>query len=395
MTVTIISAFNPVGSSSFKSSSALSELSMTTLVFDKAFFGKIFNINLGGTEKSTERGREFLHLITSLLSLEIYSPTYDKVIHHVTPDRVLSVQLRGEVLLLSIKSDQKSPTTLRLEGKNLDKLVTALTPISSAAEPPRVLQAVMQVLPSMRLPVPVMPVYERLTGIIDHFFQLLEANQTATPPIIDIIACLYKARFQGGSSSLAGRELEILEQELHLKVIMHWLRAIQRAVNIPDISHDYIGRIVVNLANIIGVMAESAGINVQQLIAASIFFYDERNGAGVVSEAQKLDPVLKAKLAETRDPSMAGDLADRFYDFVIITIAARILAVYVTEIEELRNACVDRVMAEGPAQIERATEKMNAAGKGLIGDMLRRMTDRRYEPAFQYVFALWPLRDVR
>jgi hypothetical protein len=223
---------------------------------------------------------------------------------------------------------------------------------------------------------------------------MLETTQTATTAIVDIIACLYKARFKGGDDSTPGRNLEVLQQELELKVLMHWLRAIQRAVNLPDVSHEYIGRIVVNLANMIGIMGDAVSIDVQQLLAASVFFFDERNGAGVVVEAQKIDPILKAKWGETRDPSTIGDLADRFYDFVIITIAARILAVYVTEIDALRNACVDRVMATEPEQIERAQEKMNAAGKGLIGDMLRRMTDRRFEPVFQYVFALWPLREV-
>jgi hypothetical protein len=365
-----------------------------TLVFDKAYFGKIFNVHVVGTEKSQERGREYHHLMTSLLSFEIHTPTYDRIVHHVTSDRMLSVQHRGDLLQVSFKGETKGTSVVRLEGSNLETLCTALTPIGSNQEPPRVVYSLTKVLPSLRLSVSLQELNVSLTGIADHFFQMLETTQTATTAIVDIIACLYKARFKVGDDSTPGRNLEILQQELELKVLMHWLRAIQRAVNLPDVSHEYIGRIVVNLANMIGIMAEAVSIDVQQLLAASVFFFDERNGAGVVVEGQKIEPMIKAKWNETRDASTIGDLADRFYDFVIITIAARILAVYVTEIEALRNACVDRVMATEPDQIERAQQKMNAAGRGLIGDMLRRMTDRRYEPVFQYVFALWPLREV-
>jgi hypothetical protein len=133
---------------------------------------------------------------------------------------------------------------------------------------------------------------------------------------------------------------------------------------------------------VIGIAAEEVGIAVQQPLAADVLFYDER----VVVEAQRIEPLVNAKWTETRDGSPECALADR---------SARIVAVYATEAEALRKVCVDRVMAADSAQIKRATEKINAGGKGPIREMLRTMNDWRYKNIFQSVFALCPLREVR
>jgi hypothetical protein len=369
-------------------------MSENSSIFDRSFFGKIFSVTLASSDKSASKDRD-LHLITTLLAFDIYSSTYDKVLHHITVDRIASVQTKNSAVLVSLKSEGKSATVIRIENQDFKLLLAALTPIPSNAEVHRPSRALETILPALQLKYSQQELFSALTSTSDSLFRLLETTQTSPNTVIDIFSCLYKARFPRGDTVAPLENLELLKREIELKIMMHWLRAIQRAVNLPDVTHEYIGRIVVNLANMIGIMADVVDIDAQQLLAASVFFYDERNGTGVIQEAEKLDPIIKGKWGETRKPSTIGDLADRFYDFVIIAIAARVLGVYPTAIEELRDACVDRVMAEDPDVIRITTEKMNAAGKGLINDMLRWMTERRYEPIFHYVFALWPLRDVK
>jgi hypothetical protein len=123
----------------------------------------------------------------------------------------------------------------------------------------------------------------------------------------------------------------------------------------------------------------------------TLYFVQESEVSHVKREAQALERIIMAQIP---DRSTIGDLADWFYDFVIIAFAARILQVSGTEIDALRDACVKRVMAKADTEIEDATRNMNGCAKSLVKDMLIRMNDRRYDPAFQYVFALWPLAGV-
>jgi hypothetical protein len=162
-------------------------------------------------------------------------------------------------------------------------------------------------------------------------------------------------------------------------------------VALTDVSHDYISRIVVNLANTIAIVGDTLDIDAQQLLAASVFFYDEHGGSGAAAEADNIARLAQAKLFDIQE-SIRDELTGRLYDWTILAIAGRILAVYVHDIEVLRNCCVERVMSTDKQALD---NKMYRAAKMLIGDMLRKMNDRRFEPAFQYVFALWPLKDVK
>jgi hypothetical protein len=361
---------------------------MGTQVFDKTFFGRIFNVTLAGSDKSKERSRQSLHLITSLLAFEIYSPSYDKVVQRVTCDRVVSVNTKGDTLTVTCKSDQKSNMTIKLECDKVKDLEVALVPVPANREAPKVSLAMSAVLPSLQLNYSLGEVNAELTKIVDRFLTTLEYAAGSTPPIVGILLCVYKSRFR---SAEPRRHVEILSAELRLRFLLHWTAAVQKAASLTDVSHEYLSRIVVNLANTTAIVGDTLDIDAQQLLAASVFFYDEHNASGAAAEADKIARLAQGKLFSIQEGTR-DELSDRLYDWTILAIAGRILAVYVHDIEVLRNCCVERVMATSRQALD---NKMYKAAKMLIGDMLRKMNDRRFEPAFQYVFALWSLKDVK
>jgi hypothetical protein len=311
-------------------------------------------------------------------------------VQRVTCDRVLSVVAKDGSLAVHMKPDARGTAALKLECDKLAQLEAALRPVSSGQAPRKRSLAMSRVLPSLRLNYSVHELQSDLTQIIDRLLTTLESHAGSIPAIIDIFSCVYKVRFQGGDPR---SDLVTLSAELSLRLLLHWTAAIRRAVALVGVTHDYVSRIVVNLANTIAVVADPLDIDAQQLVAASIFFYDERNGGGVADEGEKIAKAIRAKLAISRD-GPADYLTDRLYDMTILAVVGRLLNVYIFDIEQLRDACVERALGES-TKTEEQDEAMNRVAKIFIGDVLRRMNDKRFDPIFQYLFAIWPLKDSK
>jgi hypothetical protein len=158
-----------------------------------------------------------------------------------------------------------------------------------------------RVLPSLRLS------YSELTKIIEGPLRALDSPARSNLAIADIFSCVYKVRFQSGDPGIA---LYALSTELSLRFLLHWTAAIQRAVALSGVTHDCVSRMVLNLANTIAVLADTLDIDTQQLVAASVFFYDERAGAGVAHEGENIATAIQVKLSICHD-GQRGYLTDR------------------------------------------------------------------------------------
>jgi hypothetical protein len=83
-------------------------------------------------------------------------------------------------------------------------------------------------------------------------------------------------------------------------------------------------------------------------------------------------------------------LIDQLYDVVLLAICARILNVYPSDVDVLRDLYMEKVLAD--EENPESDQKIRDAVKRLVSGMIGRFNDRRYDREFQYVFALWPLQ---
>jgi hypothetical protein len=207
--------------------------------------------------------------------------------------------------------------------------------------------------------------------------------------IVDVFASLYIIRFGVRD---AAASLQAFAQELKLRFLLLWIRAMLKAVSLTDVHPEYVGRMAVHLGNSVALVGESIGLDVESLMAAAVYLYESKDGNGVVREGEKLELAVHEMFVASRaaDGTEADQFVDRLYDVAILAVCGRIVNVYPNDLEALRDVCVARVLRT--AGIAETTSQLDQSVNLLLGDILWRFTDKRYEPPFQYVFALWPLR---
>jgi hypothetical protein len=357
----------------------------------RAWYGKIFDVTLSGADKPKASSAGALHLMTSPSALELYSPSYDRLVQRVPTDRIAAVYAKGGSVLVSYRADGKSaPLSLRLECAKPAKLAVALQPVAAGKAHARESHAVQRILAGIPRAA---EIAQQLHALCDRLLALLASQLQSNPALVDIASCLYRARF--GSADPAA-SVALLNQELKLRLLIVWARAMLKAASLHDkgLHPEYVGRMAVHLADTIGAISESLQpqLDATKLLAATVYLYETGDPKGVLLEAERFELTAhehfcqsKARAEATADPRI-----DRLYDIALLAVCARILNVYPSDVDVLRDICMEMVLARDK-NVD-WEQKIGESVELLISGMIGRFNDRRYDREFQYVFALWPLQ---
>ena len=340
--------------------------------FDKAYFGKIFDVIPAGEKKKHQPQ----HIVTSWLYLDVYSSNFSKRLHHINSHNVSNVSVKNDTVTIHMKD-----TPLKYETDNPDELKAAATPIIFEKESIAPFQAP-KIFQSMGISLSDAETLKNKCGeAAQQLFQLLMKRPPESPSVppflIDLFACIMKARHVERQEPFSALEAAVKGLRMHIMTI--WLDAVITAAQLEDIEQEYIDRIIVNLAETIAALGDANGISTRQFVSATAFYYEQKSTAGVVREAKRLQEEL-SQLVDT------APIVQRLYLMATVAHSARIAGTLVYTGDRIRDLAVEMVTSMSESGY---TEAIDDVIRTSVGDMLRRLNDRRYEPEFQHVFALW------
>lgn len=341
--------------------------------FDKAYFGKIFDVIPAGEKKKHQPQ----HIVTSWLYLDVYSSNFSKRLHHINSHAVANVSVKNDTVTIHMKD-----TPLKYETDNPDELKAAATPI--IFEQNSVVQScqALKIFQSMGISLSDAETLKNKCGeAAQQLFELLTKRAPESPSVppylIDLFACIMKARQVERQEPFSALEAAAKGLRMHFMTV--WLDAVITAASLEDIEQEYIDRIIVNLAETIATLGDANGISTRQFVSATAFYYEQKSTAGVVREAKRLQEEL-SKLVET------APIVQRLYLMATVAHSARVVGTLVYTGDRIRELAVEMVTSMSEAEYAEAIDDVIRTS---VGDMLRRLNDRRYEPEFQHVFALW------
>ena len=414
-----------------------------TLMFTKKFQNKIFDGFLSsGDVKAKSAART--HLIISYLYFDIYSETWDKVIKRVTTDKFGNAFIKDDCVVIEIKNE-KEP--IRFHTRKTNELLQALKLTTASQENQAESLSLTKILPTINLSDlrTDKDFYSDLVNIANDFISVLGGStaptasvskvaSSASHPLADCLACIYKIRFGSldppKTITDINNNLAILTRELRLTFLSIWIASLELASQL-QVNKDFLLRLIASLGNSVALIASTVetDINLAQLLGACAYFCDGGNIAGVYHECKKATDSLATAFANSRRPPSqsnasnqqaqeAGnkstasvsslpklspptsapckkpEFSDKLFSTTIMEFAGKLTDIYSFDLESLADAMMKLVIDTGNQEMpppERIAE-LEVHMKSFSGDMLRKLKDRRYDPLFQYVFAMWVLR---
>lgn len=413
-----------------------------TLMFTKKYQNKIFDGFLSSGDvkaKSTAR----THLIISYLYFDIYSENWDKVIKRVTTEKFGNASLKDDCVVIEIKNE-KEP--IRFHTRKTNELLQALKLTTASQENQTESLSLTKILPTINLSDirTDKDFYQDLANIANDFLSILggstasaavsgpKISASSNQPLADCLACIYKIRFGSLDPPKTifdiNNNLTILSRELRLTFLSIWIQSLELASQL-QVNKDFLLRLIASLGNSVALVAGTieTDINLSQLLGACAYFCDGGNIAGVYHECKKATDSIATAFANSRRPppqtnsanpqnqdpgnksSSASlpkmsappsaickrpEFSDKLFATTIMEFAGKLTDIYSYDLESLAETLMRIVIDTGNQEIpppERIAE-MEAQMKSFSGDMLRKLKDRRYDPLFQYVFAMWVLR---
>ena len=361
------------------------------LMFTKKYQNKIFNGHLNSADAKS-KNTAHVHLIISYLYFDIYNDVWDKVIRHVTVDKFNGASVKDDYVQIDIKNEPKDP--IKFHTNKTDQLLAALKLTTMSQENQKEALSLTKIIPMLKLPgMQPADFYSELNTIVSEFMTILNQSATPSPPIVDALCCAYKVRF--GSSDDVQNNLKILKKELRLIFLSIWISSLELASQL-QVNKDFLLRLIASLGNSVALMVPSAEVNLDQLLGACAYYCDGGNIAGVYHECKKATELITTALTEIRKTNVMEkyEFCDKLYAITIMLISGKLTDLYSFDLESLSeeivnvSSAVGHLMNPSPAVIGEIDSQM----KSFSGDMLRKLKDRRYEPQFQYVFAMWVLR---
>lgn len=417
---------------------------MSELVFIKKYQNKIFDGFLINSDAKVKHGTP-IHLIITPNYFDIYNDVWDKRLKRVTCDKFGKAYVKDDCIIIEVKND-KDPMKIQPK-KNAQELAEALTlaPSNSTQFDPKETLAYTKVLPSINLGTirSTADLYSDLKNISAEFLNILtpsvsktstglntataggstqvEQPQSAASRInlcfVDLLICIYQVRFgnrKPASTTEINNNIGILYKELRLTFLKIWVDSLEHASRL-QINKDFLVRLISALGNSIALMIEfRSDVNLEQLLGACAYYCDGGNIAGVYHECKKAADAIanaKAALRAVADSSTlsSGDksanrfsapcempeYADKLYSIAIMLMAGKLTEIYQFDFDSLTEETVNIVTVTGAQSTPKPQQmdKLDLQMKSFSGDMLRKFKDRRYEPLFQYVFAMWVLRE--
>lgn len=412
------------------------------LMFTKKYQNKIFDGFLSSGDvkaKSTAR----THLIISYLYFDIYSETWDKVIKRVTTDKFGSATLKDDCVVIEIKNE-KEP--IRFHTRKTNELLQALKLTTASQENQTESLSLSKILPMINLNdiKNEKDFYTDLVNIANDFLNILggsnpanspgqKASASTNQPLANCLACIYKVRFGSLDPPKTifdiNNNLTILSRELRLTFLSIWIQSLELASQL-QVNKDFLLRLIASLGNSVALVAQTieSDINLSQLLGACAYFCDGGNIAGVYHECKKATDSIATAFANSRRASSQGnqqnsqtqeqqnkqasaaslpkmsappsapckkpEFCDKLFTTTIMEFAGKLTDIYSFDLDTLAETLMKIVIDTGNQDQpppERIAE-MEVQMKSFSGDMLRKLKDRRYDPLFQYVFAMWVLR---
>ncbi|KAH0795039.1 hypothetical protein GPJ56_001065 [Histomonas meleagridis] len=330
-----------------------------------------------------------VHILTSSFYFDVVSNHWGKILYHITTEHFVSVSYKGKVV--TIVYDGKS--TLKLTCQTCDKaikLVDALQLEPAETPPtPREVYATTKVLTQLNLePDEVTKINSELTTLITKLLNKIDNSVAFNPCFSDILSCVYRIRFPRGDIN---KNISSLKSELYLYFLLLFVNSLERASQLKS-SRDYLIRIVGNLGNTISIIADDLRINVKHLLGACNLYCEGGSVAGIYNESKKLQVTVMEKFADERKDLEIKDftLIDKIFSIAVMVICGGLAGVYQFSIDTLTKEIVEYVCSIRSGRITE-TSKLDLQMKIFAGDMLRCCNETRYEPEFQYVFAIWVL----
>lgn len=417
-----------------------------TLMFTKKFQNKIFDGFLSSGDVKTKSSSR-THLIISYLYFDIYSETWDKVIKRVTTDKFGNAYLKDDYVVIEVKNE-KEP--IRFHTRKSNELLQALKLTTASQENQSESLSLTKILPTINLSDlrTDKDFYSDLVNIANDFISVLggstasssapsgpKSTNSSIQPLADCLACIYKIRFGSldppKTISDINNNLAILARELRLTFLSIWVSSLELASQL-QVNKDFLLRLIASLGNSVALIAATIEneINLSQLLGACAYFCDGGNIAGVYHECKKAtdsiatafsnsrrppsaqpnssnqqnpDAGNKATISSTSLPKLSApasapckrpEFSDKLFTTTIMEFAGKLTDIYSFDLESLADTIMKIVIDTGNQEmppLERIAE-LDVQMKSFSGDMLRKLKDRRYDPLFQYVFAMWVLR---
>ena len=348
-------------------------------VFDKAYFGKIFHVKVPREKKKQKE----MHIITSWFYLDIYSDNFGRRLHHIAVRSIDSVGVKNDVITIHVK--EKEP--LKFECDNMEELKAAITPVDFKREVTQVFRA-HDIFAAMGISGDTLN--KKLFAAAKQFYELVYngsiEDKNLPAAMSDILACLFKLKHSANPDP--DKTIEELVKGLKLHFLLVWIEAVNTAASLGDVDEEYIRRVIVYLSETIIFLGDSLQIQTKQFASAVAFYYEQKNKLGIVHESKKMQTAAKEMLS----PDSESATLRRLYETAVVMFAARLSGCYLYNTDTLRDLAVKLVLEKDEAKYAQAIDQTISV---TIGDMLRRLNDKRYESAFQFVFALWKMRDAK
>ncbi|OHT00078.1 hypothetical protein TRFO_33315 [Tritrichomonas foetus] len=361
------------------------------LMFTKKYQNKIFDGFLGSADTKA-KNNSHVHLIISYLYFDIYNDVWDKIIRHVSVDKFASATLKDDCVIIEIKNEPKDP--IKFHTHKASELMAALKLSTITQENLKESISLTRIIPTFNLQnKSPNDFYTELANVANAFLMILNPGATTCTPINDALCCIYKSRFANPND--VENNMKILAKELKLNFLSVWISSLELASQL-QVNKDFLLRLIAALGNSVALISESAEINLEQLLGACAYYCDGGNIAGVYHECKKATETIATALTEIRRVNTGDkyEFSDKLYAITIMLIAGKLTDLYAFDLESLAEITLDVTNETGtqenppPERIIELDQQM----KSFSGDMLRKLKDRRYEPLFQYVFAMWVLR---
>ena len=368
------------------------------------YWGSIFRVTYALQEKVTKNMKPGV-LITNRDTFIILSENWQENVVSVQTGSVQANVLDHEnkEVFITFKVSGKPVQYVHIASSDekLDKLSKAISVETSktAAMPPYA--SLPQLIPTFNFPMEstIEDFFKSMANVQSRFYGPFECGKPATMAFLDLLACIYRFRYDGEPAQEFETNADSLLVEVRRQFFYEWCTALVKAARFDPKdknAYEYALRLVVGIAADIHVTSDALEVNTSDFFKAVGQFAERGDGTNLTPAVAELKKTFRTMFMDgyKETPPVNDYYVLLLTRILLILFCGNMISIYPIDIERFTLRAVDATY--GLYTLNLPEENFNILRRSVdsfTNELLRFYDSRRYDPSFKYVFIAFSIND--
>jgi hypothetical protein len=376
-------------------------------MFPPRYHGTVFNVSYEPQPppKDPLKFGGKAHLITTLNGAEVFSADWRDTFAKFQPADIERLENRKTSVVLVMRPGLQTATMiLSTKPEPSDALAAALTQILVIPKPEIRFLALSEILPTCKFPGrrEEMEVHKGMMPLAMPIIQAFGGTKYSTTTngqFVDALTCVYRMRYRNSNIQPINDCTKETGLNVRRRMVVIWCDALLRAIQPSEapFAFPYFSKLALNLRETIVKASKRLSINADDVLAAASQFAESGSPGNLEGIAKRISDEAQGGI--NADLATSTPVDEGYFkwslDLAVITLVGIIVNLYAVDIENFSAVLVrfTRTVVTPGGQVEDAKKEMKQAEALFLRYVLRLLDGQRYDPKFQFIYAIWHLQN--